>query len=297
MVNTELLLPEWSGLKPDRRRFIFEQLTRYFLSPLLSVDTLKPVSVDYFGQTLNTFDALIGGEWLRFIPGQQDVTLGVDPQASTVAGVLAKLPAGKFSPKRTVMIPPMLVARQTVPVQEEVIGQINLLTQVFKGNHFAYVPYKPTVLSLLRPQVTSVDPTAQPTWAPVLSSGQVILRQASAHHYQVRLRHDWDAKALQKALGGFGFTLANEDQYEYLQGGGLPQLFPWGNQLLEPLPAYLPNRFGLTISTKETRPELLLTAPDKRDESPLSWAPAYRAQQAAAFDAHVYRKVAVVSLD
>ncbi len=297
MVNTELLLPEWSGLKPDRRRFIFEQLTRYFLSPLLAVDALKPVSVDYFGQTLNTFDALIGGEWLRFIPGQREVALGVDRQAPAVAPVLAQLPAGELSSERTVTVAPMLVARQTVAVQEEVIGQINLLTQVFKGNHFAYVPYKPTVLALLRPQVNSVDPTAQPTWAPVLTSGQVVLRQASAHHYQVRLRHDWDAQTLQKALGGFGFTLADEDQYEYLQGGGLRQLFPWGNQLAEPLPAYLPNRFGLTIPTKDSRPEWLLDAYDKRDDSPLSWAPAYRAPAQAAFATHVYRKVAVISLD
>lgn len=297
MANTELLLPEWTKLAADRRRFIVEQLARYFLSPLLAVDALKPVTVDYFGQTLNTFDALIGGEWLRFVPGVSAADLGIDPADPLIAPLLAKLPAGQLSAPRTVAISPMLVARQSVPVQEEVIGQINLLTQVFKGNHFAYVPYKPTVLSLLRPQLDSVDPAAQPTWPATLTSGHVVLRQSSTHHYQVRLRHDWDAQALQKSLGGFGFTLPDEDQYEYLQGGGLAQLFPWGNQLIKHLPPYLPNRFGLTVKTADHTPELIKGGVDKRDDNPLSWSPFYQAPKQAAFGAHVYRKLAVISLD
>ncbi|MCI1986747.1 MAG: hypothetical protein LKJ69_07115 [Lactobacillus sp.] len=297
MVNAELLFPDWEGLKPQRRQFIFEQLTRYFLSPLLSVDQLKPVAVNYFGQTLNTFDALIGGEWLRFIPGRQTVTLGVDRTAPAIAALLDQLPAGELSPQRQVMMPPMLVARQAVPVNEEVIGQVNLLTQVFKGNHFAYVPYKPTVLALLHPTVTSVDPEAQPTWAPVLASGRVRLIQASAHHYQVRLQHDWDQAGLTKALGGFGFSLPTEDQYEYLQGGGFDQLFSWGNQRLKTLPAYLPNRFGLTIPTHAAVPELVAEGVTKRGDGLLGWSPFYRAAQPAAFADHTYRKVAVVSLD
>ncbi|MFD1485779.1 hypothetical protein ACFQ5J_11105 [Lacticaseibacillus baoqingensis] len=297
MVNAELLFPEWEGLKPQRRQFIFEQLTRYFLSPLLAVDQLKPVTVDYFGQTLNTFDALIGGEWLRFVPGRREVSLGVDRHEPVIAELLAQLPPAALSPKRVVAMPPMLVARQAVPVNEEVIGQVNLLTQVFKGNHFAYVPYKPAVLSLLRPTVTSVDPEAQPTWAPVLASGKVVLRQASAHHYQVRLRHDWDQAGLAKALGGFGFSLPTEDQYEYLQGGGFDQLFTWGNHLPKTLPAYLPNRFGLTIPTQTSTPELVAEAVAKRGAGLLGWSPYYRAAENVPFAAHTYRKVAVISLD
>lgn len=61
MAQADLLLPQWASIDPDRQKFILQQLTRYFLSPLLSVDALVPVSVDYFGQTLNTFDTLIGG--------------------------------------------------------------------------------------------------------------------------------------------------------------------------------------------------------------------------------------------
>ncbi|WP_125709527.1 hypothetical protein [Lacticaseibacillus porcinae] len=296
MAQADLLLPQWASLASDRQKFILQQLTRYFLSPLLSVDALVPVSVDYFGQTLNTFDTLIGGQWLRFVPGAMQVPLGVDRDDAATKTLLAQLPEAELSPKRYVDIPPMLVARQAIPVNEQVIGQVNLLTQVFRGNHFAYVPYKPTVMTLLNRHAQSLDPNAQ-SWPPILESGHVRLIQQSPHHYQVRLVHDWDAQALTKALGGFGQTLPNEDQYEYLQGGGLAQVFPWGNQLVDELPPYLPNRFGLTVKTNDASPELLLVGPDKRGEGLLQWSPAYRSLHDAPFAQHTYRPVTLITVD
>lgn len=38
MAVNELTLPTWKVLDEKRQRFIAEQLTRYFLSPLLTVD-------------------------------------------------------------------------------------------------------------------------------------------------------------------------------------------------------------------------------------------------------------------
>lgn len=296
MAQADLLLPQWASIDPDRQKFILQQLTRYFLSPLLSVDALVPVSVDYFGQTLNTFDTLIGGQWLRFVPGALQVPLGVDREDSATKALLAQLPDAHLSPKRFVDIPPMLVARQAIPVSEQVIGQVNLLTHVFRGNHFAYVPYKPTVLALLNRHADSLDPEAG-SWPPLLESGHVRLIQQSAHHYQVRLVHDWTAQSLIKALGGFGQSLPNEDQYEYLQGGGIAQVFPWGNQNLDELPAYLPNRFGLTVKTSDPAPELLLVGPDKRGEGLLQWSPAYRAVEEVPFVQHTYRPVTLITVD
>lgn len=296
MAQTDLLLPQWASLAQERQRFILQQLTRYFLSPLLSVDALTPVSVDYFGQTLNTFDVLIGGQWLRFVPGALNVPLGVDRDEPNVQALLSQWPKAQFSPKRVVDMPPMLVARQAVPVQEQVIGQVNLLTHVFHGNHFAYVPYKPTVIALLSRHVDSLAPDAE-SFAPVLESGHVRLIQQSAHHYQVRLVHEWDAQKLRKSLGGFGQTLPNEDQYEYLQGGGIAQVFPWGNQVVKALPAYLPNRFGLTIKTSDAAPELLLAGPDKRGTGLAQWSPAYRAEKTLPFEAHTYRPLTLITID
>ncbi|WP_164510080.1 hypothetical protein [Lacticaseibacillus yichunensis] len=309
MASQDLLMDNWRLLPDDRRRFIFEQLTRYFLSPLLAVDALVPVSVSYFGQVLQTFDALIGGEWLRFVPGQRHVKLGIEtPLPTELAGLAESLGLSsqemrdQLSAPAVVDLPPMLVARSSVASDEEVIGQINLTTQVFRGNHFAYVPYKPTVLSLIEPRTTSLDPAAQEPWPAVLTAGQVVLRLASSHHYQVALKHRWTKAALVKQLGGFGFALPTARDYEWLLGGGFLQLFAWGNAVPETLPAYLPNRFGLTFPTQRSSAELtqgdeVAAAPYQKGDSLLKLSPFYRAAVAQPFEQQRYRKLVRIELN
>ena len=80
MAVNELTLPTWNSLDEKRQRFIFQQLTRYFLSPLLTVDEIRPVTATFYGQTLHTFEAMIGGEWVRLIPGMAQVSLGFHAQ-------------------------------------------------------------------------------------------------------------------------------------------------------------------------------------------------------------------------
>ena len=70
-----------------------------------------------------------------------------------------------------------------------------------------------------------------------------------------------------------------------------------GNQNLDELPAYLPNRFGLTVKTSDTAPELLLVGPDKRGEGLLQWSPAYRAVEDVPFIQHSYRPVTLITVD
>lgn len=311
MARTELLLAGWRELSPQRQRFVFEQVTRYFLSPLLTIDAIRPVSTTYFGQVFHTFDALIGGEWLRFIPGQNSVMLGVPrPFSAAVKEVLTQLgvpsqaAAALLAPEQVVDIPPMLVARQSIPLGWQAIGQINLTTQVFRGNHFAYVPYKPTVLQLLQPRVTGVAPSDTPTWPPVLKSGDVMLRLSSSHHYQVLLRQSADHDGLLKTLGGFGYTLPDHAQYQYLLGGTSQSLFTWGNQLLTEWPTYVPNRFGLTVplrrdggeALRDGRPPVsMMVSAHPTGQSLLALSPFFTGNQTVGVTTR-YRKIAIVRL-
>jgi len=88
MAVNELTLPTWNSLDEKRQRFIFQQLTRYFLSPLLTVDEIRPVTATFYGQTLHTFEAMIGGEWVRLIPGMAQSELGVSCAAARTTGFL-----------------------------------------------------------------------------------------------------------------------------------------------------------------------------------------------------------------
>ncbi|WP_461225850.1 hypothetical protein [Lacticaseibacillus suihuaensis] len=302
MAELTLLFPEWNALDDKARRFAAAQLGRYFLSPLLAVDAIEPVTVTTFGQTLNTFDYLIAGEWLRFVPGMPDVALGVTwplaPQLQAIGTALGLnqaawenhlSPAGRFD------LPPMLVARTPIASKLEVIGQLDFITGKFRGDLFAYAKLGGAVAALLVPGPDGSLP-------PVIETETLRLRQASATAYQVAIKHDWDAAQLKQTLGGHGFALANEREYEYLMGGGRHRLFAWGNQLPEDL-NFVPNRFGLTVPLRRPGSELIdgdwaksraLTAlPSGQDLLALS--PFYRATPGP-FASTQYRKIVRIAL-
>lgn len=310
MPKVELELADWNALSDDRRRFIITQLSRYFLSPLLTVDAIVPVAVDYFGNHFSTYDILIGGEWLRFIPGMRAVQLGIaDPVPAEMQSVFSQLGVtpqmvqSHLSPAAVRDMPPMLVARASVRVDEAVIGTIDLTTQVFAGDHLAYVPVKSRVLNLLRPKAAGLTPTAGQDFAPRLADGAVVLRLAGEHVYQVAIKHDWDQAGLVKQLSRFGFGLPDEREYEYLMGGGLASLFGWGNRLPETDMRYVPNRFGLTVPMVRQGAELVRSAFAKSAQvqagasgsALLPLSPFYRTRLGD-FNGMRYRKIAKVEL-
>ena len=179
MAVNELTLPTWNSLDEKRQRFIFQQLTRYFLSPLLTVDEIRPVTATFYGQTLHTFEAMIGGEWVRLIPGMAQVSLGFHAQqqeqlASYLqqSGLTVTDLTQALSPQREVAMPPMLVATKATPANEEILGRISLTTRIFKGNHMRYAAIRAQVLHLLDRQ-GSLDPFAQSGWAASLTSGNI----------------------------------------------------------------------------------------------------------------------------
>ncbi|WP_225048892.1 hypothetical protein [Lacticaseibacillus kribbianus] len=302
MAELALLFPEWNALDDKARQFAAAQLGRYFLSPLLAVDAIEPVTVATFGQTLHTFDFLIAGEWLRFVPGAAGVPLGVTwplPEPMQAVGRALGLnqaaaenhlsPAGRFD------LPPMLVARTPIESALEVIGQLDFITGKFRGNLLAYTKLAGSVQSLLTPGPDGSLP-------PVIETDQLRLRQASATAYQVALKHDWDLPQLQHRLGGFGFALANEREYEYLMGGGFPQLFAWGNQLPGEL-NFVPNRFGLTVPLRRPGSELIAEgwaksralAGQPTGQGRLALSPFYRATPGP-FAKTMYRKIVRIAL-
>ena len=87
MAVNELTLPTWNSLDEKRQRFIFQQLTRYFLSPLLTVDEIRPVTATFYGQTLHTFEAMIGGMG-AVDSGDGPSELGVSCAAARTTGFL-----------------------------------------------------------------------------------------------------------------------------------------------------------------------------------------------------------------
>ena len=138
-----------------------------------------------------------------------------------------------------------------------------------------------------------------------MTSGSVILRLASAHHYQVSISKNWQKSELQKALSYFGFRLPTQDQYEYLQGGGVTSLFSFGNTLPADMPRYLPNRFGLTVPVTRSGSELIQEAMQKSTplsaqptaKEALALSPFYQLAGEGNMGTALYRRVATITMD
>lgn len=286
MEAPELSQQVWPTLDQKRQQFIFEQVARYFLSPLLSVDQIRPVSVAFYGQRFTTFEALIGGEWLRLVPGDGNAKLGVDFSAGQVAhlsalGVDLAAARAQLSSATTMTIAPMLVAVTPIPADQVVIGPVDVVTHQFFGDHFAFAKHKATVLALL---------DRYSDWPPVIEAPDLVLTLAGDSRYQVRVKL---TQPLAKQLGRYGFRLPTKREQEYLLSDGGDGLFAWGNVANAPT-YYWPNRFGLTVKTGSA-PELVQEPLTTRAQSTLGQSPFY--QQTGRPTAATYRKVAAIAME
>ena len=83
---------------------------------------------------------MIGGEWLRLVPGMPNVSLGfaADQQGQLAdylgqSGLTMQDLSHQLSPERQVDIPAMLVATRAMPASEEILGRVSLTTRILRA--------------------------------------------------------------------------------------------------------------------------------------------------------------------
>lgn len=283
----------WKNLSEQEKTMVMNQVTMYFISPLLKVSDVHLEEFQLFGIKCQTFSLLINDEEFILVPGNSEAILGWD---SGVQGLrpfdlltdvsnadLFLQPVEKeydftdleeigyyindyTTPLRKVNIPPMLVQKEALPAGTSYMGTLNTITGEFTGDIGCYNEYEIQIKNLLYPKLS---PEEAITWTfpeRALKNEKFYIEMLSDQDcYRVYRHHGWNFAELKKVLGSYNFDLLTEDQWEFAVGAGTRRLFRWGNELtfddsfsqkmIQEQISH-PNMFGLLFDTSKTRQEL-----------------------------------------
>ncbi|MFD1671742.1 hypothetical protein ACFQ5M_06540 [Agrilactobacillus yilanensis] len=262
-----LMLPQWLTLTDQQRRHQFEQLVRYFVSPLASVDQIRPYQYLFKNYQFESYQAFVNGIDFVFIPGISDFITGLDLPAKR--RLIQQLPSAakvadqRFVTRETVIIPPMLVAKNPINLTQQVKGVLNVLTGFFQGDLFfkkrRQQDIQKVLSALQRPKTADPLTFELPKFFET-AMGQVrLLPNLADYQFSVN-RLDLTGDTLLSELARQGFGLADRYSYLYLRTFKQQTYFPWGDTSQAATSAQLDGAtyFGLNYVKAPTQAEFLL---------------------------------------
>lgn len=264
--TTALMLSKWVTLDQRTKQHQFEQLIRYFVSPLMHVAQIRPYHYLFKDGRFETYQAFVNGIDFVFIPGIESFTTGLSQPSQR--RLLQTLPTTKgldttdLVSKETVLIPPMLVAKTPIRWTQQVKGVLDIKTGLFYGDLFFQKRRQKDIqqtLDRLNPP-KGIDPLTfelPKYWSTEVGAIQLL---PTKDYYQFSVdRLDLDYQTLLTELSRQGMTLADSYTYLYLRNWQQQTYFPWGNtyqnqtKLVEQA-----SYFGLNYLSQATDQEILL---------------------------------------
>ena len=82
-----VLNPTWKTLSNEIKEVVMQNILRHFVNPILEVTKITPVSYQFGGLKIETFEILIDGVEFIFVPGQKKCVLGWDSGLSGLSGL------------------------------------------------------------------------------------------------------------------------------------------------------------------------------------------------------------------
>lgn len=265
-MGTALMLPEWLALTDAKRRNQFEQLIRYFVSPLLQISEIRPYQYRFKNVQFKTYQAFVNGIDFVFIPGMPTFTTGLNKGEIRRVQESLSQQIG-FDPEavvswETVRIPPMLVAKNPISLTQQVKGVLEIMTGQFYGDAFfkkrRQKDIDQVLRSLKRPK--DMDPMSfdLPDHFETSVGKTRLLPDLSYYQFSLN-RINLDYPTLITELSRQGMTLADRYAYLYLRTYQQQTFFPWGTTYLKDEATLdVENYFGLNYCAKPKQGEVLL---------------------------------------
>lgn len=290
---TSLQWSVWKNLTDQEKQFAFNQVTMYFVSPLVKISDVRLEVHELFGVKCKTFALEINDEPFLFVPGNEEAILGWDLgiQGLQPVDLLVQPPDSEedllsmekeydFSDLeivndyindftttlRKVSIPPMLVQKEALPAGTTYIGCLDNTTGEFTGDVATFTQFEQEIHQLLYP-ILSPEEALQWTFPQqILQESKFYLEMTPKKDaYRIYRHHNWTFKEQQQILHKYNFDLLSENEWEFACGAGTRRLFRWGNEMVfddsyaKRLIRYGmsgPNMFGLVFDVSKTRLEL-----------------------------------------
>ena len=82
-----VLNPTWKTLSNEIKEVVIQNILRHFVNPIVEVTKITPVSYQFGGLKIETFEILIDGVEFIFVPGQKKCILGWDSGLSGLSGL------------------------------------------------------------------------------------------------------------------------------------------------------------------------------------------------------------------
>ncbi|BDR56748.1 hypothetical protein [Xylocopilactobacillus apis] len=248
----------WYDLAPDLQLKNFQQILRYFVSPLSEIQEIKQVEHRFMNQQMTLCEVVIDGLRYVFVPGIKEFQMSYDRDLFTKKNQLLfaindgskelKVKesqyhkffdyAYKYTVNRsdTYRIDPMLVSVTALPVSGTPVGYYNM----YDGRKIISTVVNNKFQSELAEFFKTKKETAHFFWREnSLEKVAQVFKKSILHPDQ-----------LMENFSKRGVNFIDAREYYYIKSGGANTFFPWGNSL-DPQTVdrlyYLPNQFGIKI--------------------------------------------------
>ncbi|WP_416353104.1 hypothetical protein ACNAN0_08795 [Agrilactobacillus fermenti] len=244
-----LMIEHWHKLTAKQQQYQFEQLLRYFVSPLLSIAKIEPEAHEFNGYHFQTWHAFISGIDFVLIPGVKQIQVGLDQAQLTQVRAkfkrqLSEIPLQPLS-AQTVQVPPMLVAQEPILFDLEPRGVYVIADAQYYGDPFYQKRRAQDITQVQRVihERTSLNPFTNQLPSDLETAVGRVELATSQDYYRFSLtRNMADFSTLQQTLTRQGMTLLDRAAYAYLRS--------YHNQVLVPELGSA-NYFGLVFPEKQ----------------------------------------------
>ncbi|WP_261806673.1 hypothetical protein [Lapidilactobacillus luobeiensis] len=202
MISENMLYwSSWRDLTAEVQQKIFEQVLRYFVNPLWTVERIQYVETPSADQTWRTFTVDLNGQSFFFMPGQE---------------------AGELVAHST-NVAPFLMSVQAIPAGLKLIGELDQVTGASQGDQRLLKKYQTEIKAYLDQRQATLDPFAVDD--ELADTGDLFFAPVDDHATKVFLLKDFTFDSLRQELRRDGANLPTRNQWEYAASANLPASF------------------------------------------------------------------------